>query len=301
MSRQKHLSIGYFADGPWAHDALERLAKNPDISVAFICARYNNPDQHLKARAGELDITFHVEKNVNSDSFLALIDSYGCDLFVSMSFDQILKKDLYDLPELGTINCHAGKLPFYRGRNILNWALINGEKEFGITVHYIDEGVDTGDIILQKSYPISSQDDYRSLLTKAHSECPAVLCEAIQQISSGSAQRFSQEEIHPFGTIFSQRKAGDETINWSQSSKDIFNFIRAICPPGPAAQSMLNGSIVRILRAEMIEGAPSYKCIPGAILSKDNKGFFVKTGDSYIRILEWESEEYLSAGKRFLQ
>ena len=72
-----------------------------------------------------------------------------------MSFNQIFRKDIINLTPIGIINCHAGKLPFYRGRNILNWVLINDEKEFGITVHFVDEGIDTGDIILQKTFPIT--------------------------------------------------------------------------------------------------------------------------------------------------
>ena len=71
------------------------------------------------------------------------------------------------MPKYGAINCHAGKLPDYRGRNILNWALINDEKEFGITVHFIDEGIDTGDIILQESFEIKDSDNYKSLLDLA--------------------------------------------------------------------------------------------------------------------------------------
>ncbi len=255
--------------------------------------------QHLRTRAGELGISFYVEKDVNTDSFFDIIFHHECNPFISMSFDQILRKRLDDLLELGTVNCHAGKLPFYRGRNILNWVLINGEEEFVITVHYGDDGVDAGDIILQKSYPISTQDDYGKLLVKAHVECPAVLSEAIGQIASGTAQRIPQETIYPFGTIFSERKEGDEMIDWSQSSREIFNFIRALSPPRPSAQSSLHGSIVRISRAEIIEGAPSCKCMPGAILSKDNKGFLVKTGDSYTRILEWDYDVKLSSGKRF--
>ena len=72
-----------------------------------------------------------------------------------MSYDQIIKEDLLKLPLKGFINCHAGALPFYRGRNVLNWVLINGESEFGITVHYIDEGIDTGAILLKKELNIS--------------------------------------------------------------------------------------------------------------------------------------------------
>lgn len=85
-----------------------------------------------------------------------------------MSFDQIFKEELLKLYPRKIINCHAGKLPFYRDRNILNWALINDEKEFGISVHFIDKGINTGDIILQKTYEIKDSDDYTTLLNLCH-------------------------------------------------------------------------------------------------------------------------------------
>lgn len=293
------LRIGYFADGPWSHRALELLLADPDIEVAFICARHSSPDRHLKERASTLDIEFRVTNNVNSERFLNAISSHQCDLFVSMSFDQILKRQFYSFPRLGTINCHAGKLPFYRGRNILNWALMNDEKEFGITVHYVDDGVDTGDIILQRTYPICDQDDYASLLSTAYRECPAVLYAAIQSIRTGNAERIPQVSLHPCGSICSKRRSGDETIDWQQSSREVFNFIRALTRPGPLARTRLDEHTVQIVKAEMIAEAPAYKCIPGAILAKDAKGFLVKTGDTYIRITEWISEVRLSAGRRF--
>lgn len=297
--KSEKLKIGYFADGPWSHRALELLASDPRLLVSFICARYSNPDQHLRTRASGLGIEFHVDKNVNSYQFRSAIDKHKCDLFVSMSFDQILRKELYSCPPLGTINCHAGKLPFYRGRNILNWALINDESEFGITVHYVDDGVDTGDIILQHSYPICDDDDYASLLATAYRECPKVLYEAIHLIESGSAKRIAQESIHVCGSICSQRIPGDERIDWRQSSREIFNFIRALARPGPLACTELGGCVVQIAKAEMVADAPKYRCIPGAILAKDAKGFLVKTGDTFIRITEWISETKLIAGGRF--
>jgi len=293
------LKIGYFADGPWSHKALELLVCDPQLSISFICARYTNPDPHLKARSAELGITFYVSENVNSAQFLESIYSHNCDLFVSMSFDQILRKELYAYPPLGTINCHAGKLPFYRGRNILNWALINDETEFGITVHYVDDGVDTGDIVMQRTYPISDEDDYASLLNVAYRECPDLLYESIQLIRTASFDRVSQDSIHPCGSICSKRIAGDEKIDWSKSSRNIFNLIRALTHPGPLAYTELDGHKVQIVKAEMLPEAPSYICIPGAILAKDCTGFLVKTGDTYIRITVWQSEIKLSAGQRF--
>ena len=293
------LRIGYFADGPWSHRALELLVADPDLDVSFICARFVNPDQYLRDRAVELGIEFYISKNVNSDIFLNKIGTHKCDIFVSMSFDQILRERFYSFPSLGTINCHAGKLPYYRGRNILNWALINDEKEFGITVHYIDDGVDTGDIVLQRIYPISDSDDYGSLLARAYAECPLVLYDAIQLIKSGKSSRLPQESIHPLGSIFSQRKQGDEIIEWNWTSREVFNFVRALSHPGPLAQTKLNDIKVYIARVEIVPDAPNYKCIPGAILSKEEDGFLVKTGDSYVRVVEWISEARLFAGGRF--
>ena len=293
------LRIGYFADGPWSHRALEMLVSDPELNVSFICARFSSPDPYLRQKADELGIEFYVSEDVNADSFLNKISLHECDIFVSMSFDQILRKRFYSFPRLGTINCHAGKLPYYRGRNILNWALINDEIEFGITVHYIDDGVDTGDIVLQRTYSISDSDDYASLLATAYSECPLVLYEAIQLIKSGKSARLPQNSVHPFGTIYSQRKQGDEIIDWNWTSREVFNFVRALSHPGPLAQTKLKNTKVYIAKVEFLPEAPLYKCIPGAILARDNVGFLVKTGDSYVRIVEWTSDAKLFAGGRF--
>ena len=96
-----------------------------------------------------------------------------------MSFNQIFKRQIIDLTRYKIINCHAGQLPFYRGRNILNWALINDESEFCITVHCVDEGIDTGDIILQDLHPIQDIDNYAMLLNRAYIECANILYKAV--------------------------------------------------------------------------------------------------------------------------
>ena len=126
----------------------------------------------------------------------------------------------------------------------MNWALINDEKEFGITVHYIDEGIDTGDIILQRCFPITDGDDYATLLKVSHKACADILYDAIKHIQNGDSQRIKQETIHPVGFYCGRRGDGDEIIDWNQSSRKIFNFIRAICTPGPRATAYLNGSPV---------------------------------------------------------
>lgn len=293
------LKIGYFADGPWAHGALELISSDSTMEIAFVCARYSCPDEYLKKRASEANVDFLVEKDVNSVVFMERLRGYGADLFVSMSFDQILRRPLYSMPRLGTINCHAGKLPFYRGRNVLNWALINDEKEFGITVHYIDNGVDTGDIIVQSSHPIDEVDDYGTLLAKAFSECPIILYRSIQAIHGGTAKRIPQSTLASAGSICTHRMQGDERLDWSATSREVFNFVRALADPGPRASTKIDSTLVKINKVELISVAPIYKGIPGAILAKEGDGFLVKTGDSYIKVIEWSSTARLKAGGRF--
>jgi len=118
------LNIGYFADGPWSHLAFEKLIKDKDINISFICVRYDTQDNTLKNYCNEYNIKYLRHENINSKEFIDEVSTFKCDLFVSMSFNQIFKTEIINLPKLKTINCHAGKLPFYRGRNILNWALI---------------------------------------------------------------------------------------------------------------------------------------------------------------------------------
>ncbi|MFT7860922.1 MAG: methionyl-tRNA formyltransferase [Sulfurimonas sp.] len=293
------LKIGYFADGPWSHEAFKKLIADNDIEIGFICVRYDTIDDTLKNFSQQYQIDYLKHENINSQEFLQKLQIYDCDLFVSMSFNQIFKHEIMNMPRYKTINCHAGKLPFYRGRNILNWALINDEKEFGITVHYMDEGIDTGDIIMQRVYPISSSDTYATLLEKAYIECANILYDSIVLFKQGEVNGKKQSDIHPVGFYCSQRIHGDEILNWNQTSREIFNFVRAISTPGPMARAFINGKEMKINKALEVENAPTYKCVVGAIINKNKNGFLVKTRDSFIQVTEFEYEGKLKIGDRF--
>ena len=274
------MKIGYFADGLWSHQALEKIAKDDRFQVVFIVPRYGIQDPILKDWAERLNVDYLPFKNVNRKSNIEKLMSYRADLFVSMSFDQILKKGILEATPLGFVNCHAGALPYYRGRNILNWVLINDEKEFGVTVHYIDEGIDTGDIILQKMEQITEQDDYSTLLSRTVTVCADLLFEALIQIYNGTAQRKPQTEIHPIGFYCGRRRIGDEWIDWKWSSRRIFNFVRAITEPGPCARTMLDGNEIVVRKASTIDYAVNYIGTPGEVVGIQGNDVIVKTGDS---------------------
>ncbi|MCM1213726.1 MAG: methionyl-tRNA formyltransferase [Lachnospiraceae bacterium] len=298
MHRLSTITIGYFADGPWSHYAFEKMIQDETIHIAFICVRYDKKDSVLQEFGRKYNIDVLFSPNVNAPDFINVLKRYNVDLFVSMSFNQIFKAEIINLPKWKTINCHAGKLPFYRGRNILNWVLINDEKDFGITVHYVDEGIDTGDIILQRNYSITDDDDYGTLLKRAYIGCADVLYEAVKLIQIGKANAIKQETIDPVGIYCGMRKSGDEIINWNSTSRELFNFVRAICKPGPMATSMLNGKMIKINKVREVKGAHRYINTPGQILGKTKDGFYVKTKDTVIEVIEYIYEGIIRVGDR---
>ncbi|NBV75658.1 MAG: methionyl-tRNA formyltransferase [Methylococcaceae bacterium] len=296
--KNRRLSIGYFADGIWAHAAFHLLVGDPSLKIRFVCVRYDSQDQLLRELASAHGIPVLRHPNINSHEFLRRMRESGSDMFVSMSFNQIFGKEILKIPSAGTINCHAGKLPFYRGRNVLNWALINDEKEFGITVHYVDEGIDTGDILAQKCFPITDEDNYASLLSTAHQECAIILYETINLLRLGTATRTRQSDIHPVGFYCGIRKEGDEKLDWNQTSREVFNFIRSICHPGPKALCFLEGEAIRINSARLIPHAPAYRGIPGQIVGKTANGFIAKTVDSTVEITNFTFDGKIRVGDR---
>jgi len=299
-TKSSKLNIGYFADGEWAHESLNLFLKNPNLNVSFICPRYSFPDKYLEKVSIENGIDFIKDSNINNRQFIEKISSYACDLFVSMSFDQIFKRDILSLPNLGTINCHASKLPFYRGRNILNWVLINDEKEFGITVHYVDEGIDTGPIILQKTFTITDEDNYMTLLELSYKQCPLILNEAVKLILENRVQVTSQDDISIEGFYCQKRRPGDEVIDWDSNTRKLFNFIRAICTPGPCATSHVGNEIIKLKSAniEKLSGFTEYKV--GDIVSVNKKFFIVRTIDGFLRVTDWESKVKLKVGDKLI-
>jgi methionyl-tRNA formyltransferase len=279
------LSIGYFGHGRWAHNALRAILDEPGFSVAFVATRRVG-DNVLESLAAKAGVPFLVPEAINRANCAAQLLGFDADLFVSMSFDQIFRRPLMDGPRLGTINCHAGALPFYRGRNILNWAVINGETKIGITVHQVDDGIDTGDILRQDFLPVGPDMTYGELLEEVHYACANTLLNALRDIQAGKSVPRRQADIHPVGLYCGRRGPGDEWIDWRQTSKRIHDFVRGLSAPDLYARTLLDGKTLAIARTKMIADAPIYLGTPGEVVGRDDDGIVVKTGDSTLRVLD---------------
>lgn len=286
------MKIGFFGDGPWSHLALRKLISDGH-EIAFITPRYETQDPVLKEISDYHNIEWALSDNVNKPDFLDYAQKLSCDLFVSMSFNQIIQKDLTKATPNGFINCHAGALPYYKGRNPINWAIINGEEYIGITAHYIDDGIDTGKIIQQDFIRVHKKDDYGTLLDKGFSQCAETLSRAVHKIVSESPNPINQKEIHSTGFYCTKRIEGDEYIDWNKSTKDIHNFIRAITRPAPGARTRSRTHDLIILKSSLPENNLNYIATPGEIVGSDFNNWHVKTGDSILLLdknnIEWSS------------
>jgi methionyl-tRNA formyltransferase len=280
------LKIGFFGHGPWAHRALRLVLNDPAFSVSFVATRRVGDDV-LEQLAATAKLPFLKPEAINRSDCASQLAGFGADIFVSMSFDQIFRRPLMDAPRFGTINCHAGALPFYRGRNVLNWAIINGETRVGITVIRVDDGIDTGDILRQDFLAVGPDTTYGEILEQAHHACAETLVAALHDIRAGRAVRRRQTEIHPIGSYCGRRRAGDEWIDWRQSSQRVHDFVRGVNGPDLCAHALLDGQLVAIGRTKMIEGAPAYICTPGEVVGRESGSFIVKTGDTTVRVVEF--------------
>lgn len=289
------MRILYFGDGDWAVKSLKRLLGNGHEVLAVV-VRSKPSDTSLSEFAKKNGIAVVQPKAVNSLQFVDWVRSQGPELNISMSYDQILGRDIIDTAPLGFINCHAGKLPDYRGRNVINWSIINNEKEIGLTIHYVDETIDTGDIILQQSLPIDWEDCYATVLTKVEDAFPELLSSAVELIDEKKVIPKSQSKKE--GTYFCRRIYGDEWIDWKDTSLNIYNKIRAITRPGPGAKTLVDSRILTIWKASYDISWPKYIATPGEVIGliKD-RGVKVKTGDSTL-ILENVEFDNLNEGER---
>lgn len=281
------MRIVFFGNHLYGHHCLAALIQ-ADFAPTLVIANYPRKGEiPWYPSVAELAVANGIEtlrlNKISEDNALAeKLERMGPDLFVVSSFRNLLDGRMLDIPKLGCINLHMAPLPRYRGAHPENWAIVNGEKEMGFTVHYLDEGIDTGDIILQSSVPILSSDTIISLTYKLADAGPELVLDALRHIQTGNAPRIQQEESQ--SSYFPPRKPSDGEIDWNQSPEEVLNLVRALVRPYPGAFAIFEGKRYRIWAGETAEDSG----LPGEILSRDGSYFIVACGERSIRILEYD-------------
>lgn len=286
----KNYKVGFFGDDIWAYNTVKLLLKDKSIKVKFICGRFFTKDKNLKKISNRKKIKFLKVQNVNSPNFYKFLKNQNVDILVSMSFDQIFKKKIIELMKGNIINCHAGKLPFYRGRSVLNWVLINGEKEFGITTHFINSKIDQGKIINQKIFKIRKNDNFKSLLEKCHKHCALLLYKTVKQIQNNNYNALSQSKFSKKFSYFRKRNEGDEILDLGLTSDRIQNFVRGLVKPGPYARIKLKNNQILIKEVTILNNKIKSTFKNQFLNLKKNKFYFNTIDNKIVRIDKWSSK-----------
>lgn len=202
--------------------------------------------------ARKLSIKTIEPESPNSPEVEQLLKRYNPDLFILAGYGEILKQNIIDIPCKMCINLHAGKLPKYRGSSPLNWALINGEQSFTLSIIKVDPGVDTGKIIIEKSFPITKNDTIRELHAIANEQFPLMLLDVLKEIENNTYEFVSQD--HSQGSYYPLRFPEDGLILWDMyTAEQVHNRIRALTEPYPCAFTFFKSKKIKLLESELCD------------------------------------------------
>ncbi len=221
---------------------------------------------------------------VRGPDFVDELKSLAPSIIIVVAYGQILPPGIIDMPEFGCVNIHASLLPKYRGAAPVNWAIINGEEKTGVTIMLMDEGMDTGPVLLQDEVKIAPDDTTGSLLEKLSKIGADILLPVIEGLEKGSIKPEAQPDGASYAPIM---KKTDGLINWSKQAGELSSFINGM-NPWPGAYSFIEKERVKILQAvpdDSSEG-PVCKDEGGVIARADKGGLFVCTGKGSLSILE---------------
>ncbi|GAB6172111.1 methionyl-tRNA formyltransferase [Paradesulfitobacterium aromaticivorans] len=244
------------------------------------------PENHraamLKKTALEHNIPVYEWKNIKTPEALEQLKNWQADLAISAGNKRyVFTRQVLDCFRLGAVNYHSSLLPKNGGQFPINWQIYKGEPEIGITIHYCDEGIDTGDLILQEAVPLGPDDTFKSIYFGCVLQKSVdLLSQAVRLIREGKAPRIVQDlSQSTYNNPFSIKEA---TIDWSQPTQQIYNTIRA-SDAWPGAQTTFRGETLKIWQAKKVNSTyPSEQ--PGTIVDVSDKGVIVATIDGGILI-----------------
>ena len=226
-------------------------------------------------------------KRVKAPEAVAELKSYPADVYIVAAFGQILSQEILDIPRLGCLNIHASLLPRYRGASPIQHAIIDGEKETGITIQQMDAGVDTGDILYKTSIPIERDDNYETLHDKLMKLGGEAVTETLSLLEQGKLTPEKQrDELSCYAPLI---KKSFGKIDFSKPAAELDRLIRGLTP-WPSAFTGYRGKQLKIWRAVPMPEESTLGCRPGEVLRVEKDGVTVATGEGTLRILELQLE-----------
>ena len=275
----------------------------PDFSVGTlealiaagheVCLAVTQPDKP-KGRGGKMQYTpvkekalfynipVYQPKRVRDPECVEELRKYNADVMVVVAFGQILPKEILEMTPYGCINVHASLLPKYRGAAPIQWAIIEGEEVTGVTTMQMDEGLDTGDMILKTEVPVAADETGESLHDKLAAAGAALCVETLKALEDGTAVREKQGESPTAYAKMLTKELGD--IDWAEPAVKIERIVRGL-NSWPSAYTHWNGKVMKIWRAAA-EASEAADVQPGTVVSVEKESFAVQAGDGVLRVLE---------------
>lgn len=273
------MKIILFAHQNWGVKTIETITKT-NHQIIHVFTHPIDLDKNEKIwyesvekECQKYDIPITIKANVNEEDEKK-IQNASPDLILLVGWRKLIPQTIYKIPKYGTINMHDGLLPKYRGFAPINWAIVNGEKETGVTLHFVDKTADTGDIILQKKVSITLEDTASDVYNRILELVPELINELLNLVETKNFTIISQKGKKGF--FCSRRFPKDGKINWNDDRIKIYNLIRGLSNPYPNAFCNYNKQTIFIKKAILIE--EDYRGPPGRICQISDRGIIVTCG-----------------------
>jgi methionyl-tRNA formyltransferase len=241
----------------------------------------------LKEAAVEAGVPVFQPAHMKDQEAYEQMAGLNADLGVLAFVTDIVPARVFNAPKLGSICYHPSLLPRYRGASAINWAVINGETKTGLTIFWVDEGIDTGDILLQKEVEVGPDETTGAVyFDKLYPLGVAACLEAVALVAAGQAPRIPQD--HTKATYDPPCDEKVARLDWSRSGRQVFNFIRG-CDPQPGATTSFRGEKVKLYNAAFL--AESHTAAPGEILEVTDKGIKVAVPGAAILVTRLRTKD----------
>jgi methionyl-tRNA formyltransferase len=286
------LRIIFMGTPDFAAATLKALIDGPDEVVALVTQpdrakgrgkKLSPPPAKVLAQAADIPVLQPIK--IKTEEFCNGLLTYRPDLIVVAAYGRILPKSILELAPLGCINVHGSLLPQYRGAAPIQWSVLNGDETTGVTIIQMNEGMDTGDILLKASIKTEPEETAGSLFDKLAVLGSETLLKAIKGLQDGTLIPVSQN--HELATVAPMLKKDDGLIDWHKDAKNIECLIRGL-DPWPTAYCLLNSKRVRLFRPEVLHKESDAQ--PGTVLQADKRGIFIACGNNTLVIKEIQPE-----------
>lgn len=259
------------------------VVTQPDKSKGRSKALVPTPVKEVALKHG---IEVFQPKRIRNEEAIAVVKAMNPEVIVVVAFGQIIPKEILDMPPYGCLNVHASLLPAYRGAAPIQWAVLNGDKESGVTIMRMDEGLDTGDMISKVVVPLDVKETSETLFDKLSDAGARLLVETLPKVASGEAvyEKQPAESPTPYAGMISKQMG---EIDWSQPAEQIERLVRGM-NSWPSAYTKLDGKTMKVW-SSYVE-SDEQMGIPGEIIAADKNGIKVQTGKGVLVLEELQLE-----------